>query len=133
MRTFAFLPSNSIARECGSRVEKYTKHIGIRDIAKISVLVFFILFAGFIYLYYINLASTRWYFLRQENQKLSTLSFKNDILTTNVLKYQKYNRDELHEANNNIDRIEIIQAQIVQVPVFEKTFAMNSQNKTIVQ
>lgn len=124
MRTFAFLPTNSILREWGSWFEKYTKQIWIRDIVKISLLIFFVLFAGFIYLYYVNIASTTWYFLRQENQKLSTLSFKNDILVTDVLKYQKYNRDELHEANNNIDRIEIIKAQVVQVPVFEKTLAM---------
>ena len=125
MKIFAFLPSQSLSREGWAWFDKYTKQIGIWDLLKISFLVVLIFVAFFVYLYYVNLASTRWYFLRKEDQNLDNLSFKNDILTTQVLQFQKNNRDELHEANNNIDRIQIIKAQIVQVPNFEKSLAMN--------
>ena len=54
---------------------------------------------------YVSLASTRGYFLRQENQKLSAVSFKYEILKTQLLEQKLQNRSVLNGDANQREMI----------------------------
>ena len=91
MKTFAFVSNNSLKSAYNSILLKYRKQDALLDIAKISILVLvFLVSAGF-YLRYVSLASTRGYFLRQENQKLNAVSFQYEILKTQLLEQKLKN------------------------------------------
>ena len=68
------------------------------------------------YLYYVNLASTRGYFLRQERLKQDDIVFQYEILKTKILSHQQKNWDKVTmyvPENNPIIRIK---TQVVLVP-----------------
>ena len=75
---------------------KYKRQDTIWDIAKIVFLVLVFLIAAIFYLRYVSLSSTRGYFLRQENQNLSNVSFKYEILKTQLLEQKLKNRGVLN-------------------------------------
>lgn len=113
MKTFAFVSNNSLKSTYNSILLKYKKHDAILDILKVSVLVFAFLLAGGFYLWYVSLASTRGYFLRQENQKLNTVSFKYEILKTQLLEQKLKNRSVL---DGNVKEREMVELPIDLVP-----------------
>ena len=47
-------------------------------------------------MYYINLASTRGYFMRLANQKLQATKAKSDIVKLEIIRKKRENRDNLH-------------------------------------
>jgi len=115
MRTFAFVPTQSWNKLYGWILNKYKRYDSVIDIVKISVLVFFLAVFGFVYLYFVNLASTRWYFLRQENQKLNTISFQFEILKIKMLDYKQQNRDAINSTSFKRDVVDV-HAEIVRIP-----------------
>lgn len=95
MKTFAFVSNNWLKSAYTSILLRYKKQDALLDMVKIVVLVsVFLISAGF-YLRYVSLASTRWYFLRQENQKLNSVSFQYEILKTQLLEQKLSNRSVL--------------------------------------
>jgi len=95
MKTFAFVSNNSLKSAYTSILLKYKRQDAIWDIAKILMLTLVFLTAAIFYLRYVSLSSTRGYFLRQENQNLSNVSFKYEILKTQLLEQKLRNRGVL--------------------------------------
>ena len=95
MKTFAFVSNNSLKSAYTSILLKYRKQDAVWDIVKVSGLLLVFLLSGIFYLRYVSLASTRGYFLRQENQNLSNVSFKYEILKTQLLEQNLRNRGVL--------------------------------------
>lgn len=68
------------------------------------------------YLFYVNLASTRGYFLRQERLKQDDIVFQYEILKTKILAHQQKNRDTMTMYKPEKDTIVRIKTQVVLVP-----------------
>ena len=115
MRTFAFLPTQSINKLYGWILNRYRRSDLVIDIVKVSFLIFVFIVFAFVYLYFVNLASTRWYFLRQENQKLNTISFQFEILKTKMLDYKQQNREAINSMSFKRDVVDV-HAEIVKIP-----------------
>jgi hypothetical protein len=92
MKTFAFVSNNTLKSAYTSILLKYKRQDAIRDVAKILILVLVFLISAIFYLRYVSLSSTRGYFLRQENQNLNNVSFKYEILKTQLLEQKLKNR-----------------------------------------
>jgi len=82
---------------------------------KVIALASFLVLCGFSYLIFINKASTRGYFLRQENQKLSAISFQFEILKTKMLDYKQQNRDTIHGSTFKNDIVNV-NTEVVRIP-----------------
>jgi len=76
--------------------------------------VFFFICA-FFYLYFVNLASTRGYFLKQANQNTVAITFKYEILKTKLLDYKQQNRNAVQSTSFKKDVVDV-SAEIVQIP-----------------
>jgi len=82
---------------------------------KVIALFTFLLVCGVSYLIFINKASTRGYFLRQENQKLNAISFQFEIVKTKLLDYKQQNRDAIHSATFKSDVVNV-NTEVVKIP-----------------
>lgn len=78
-------------------------------------LAIFFLFCLFTYLFFVNSSSTRGYFLKQENQKLNTVSFQYEILNTKILDLKQKNRESIHGMDFNREVVDI-RAEVVKIP-----------------
>ena len=115
MKTFAFVPQKSITKMYGSFLHKYRRYDDIIEVLKVGTLSLVLVICLFGYLYLVNMSSTRGYFLRQENQKLSAISFQFEILKTKLLDYKQHNRDAVQASPLRRDVVDVT-AQVVQVP-----------------
>ncbi len=61
------------------------------------------------------MSSTRGYFLRQENQKLSAISFQFEILKTRMLDYQQQNWNAVQSSTLNNAVVDVA-SEVVEVP-----------------
>ena len=95
MKTFAFVSNDSLKTAYTSILLKYKRQDAIWDMLKIGFLVIILLISVIFYLRYVSLSSTRGYFLRQENQNLNNVSFKYEILKTQLLEQKLKNRSVL--------------------------------------
>jgi len=75
----------------------------------------FLLVCGFFYLYFVNLSSTRGYFLKQANQDMVAITFKYEILKTKLLDYKQQNWDAIQSTSFKRDVVDV-SAEIVQIP-----------------
>ena len=114
MRTFAFIPGQ-VNKVYTWIVTKYKRYDSIVELVKVSALWFFLLICWFFYLYYVNLSSTRGYFLKEANQDISAISFKYEILKTKLLDYKQQNRDAVQSTNFKRDVVDV-SAEIVKIP-----------------
>jgi len=87
------------------------------DLLKIWSLIFVLLFSMFIYLRYVSLSSTHWYFLRQENQKLNNVSFSQEIFKTQILDQRQKNREIINSTKSTKREVITVETQIVTVPM----------------
>ncbi|MDD3262247.1 MAG: hypothetical protein PHR61_00205 [Candidatus Absconditabacteria bacterium] len=117
MKTFAFLPTNSIKSGYESILIKYRNQDVFMDLLKIGVLIFVFLFCMFIYLRYVSLSSTHGYFLRQENQNLNNVSFQHEIFKTQILDQRQKNREKLNSTKSAKKEVVTVTSQIVTIPV----------------
>ena len=74
-------------------------------------------FCLFIYLRYVSLSSTHGYFLRQENQTLSNVSFQYEIYKTQILDQKQKNREKINSTKSQKREVVTVNAQIVTIPV----------------
>jgi hypothetical protein len=115
MQKFAFISTNSI-KQCYSFVlNKQRTHKYFMDVIKIGVLASWILMSGFFYLRYISLASTEGYFLRQANNELNSISFKYEIVKTELLDQTQINWSQMYGDNQNKNIVDI-RPEIVSIP-----------------
>ncbi|MEI6425737.1 MAG: hypothetical protein WCO66_00110 [Candidatus Absconditabacteria bacterium] len=125
MKTFAFVSNNSLKTAYTSLLLKYRRQDTIWDVLKIIFLVLVFLVAAIFYLRYVSLSSTRGYFLRQENQNLNNVSFKYEILKTQLLEQKLKNRGVLNgdasEREMIVVPIDPVGSSGVQTPVITTT------------
>ncbi len=114
MRTFAFIPGQ-INKAYTWIISKYKRYDSIVELFKVWALCFFLFVCGLFYLYFVNLSSTRGYFLKQADQNMVTINFKYEILKTKLLDYKQQNRDAIQSAGFKRDVINV-SAQIVEIP-----------------
>jgi hypothetical protein len=69
----------------------------------------------FFYLYFVNLASTRGYFLKQANQNIVAITFKYEILKTTLLDYKQQNWNAVSSTSFKRDVVDV-SAEIVKIP-----------------
>ena len=115
MKTFAFVPQKSITKLYGSFLHKYRRYDDVIELLKVGTLAFVLVFCVFCYLYLVNMSSTRGYFLRQENQKLSSISFQFEILKTKMLDYKQHNWDAVQSSSFTRNVVDV-SAQVVKIP-----------------
>ena len=115
MKQFAFVQKKSLTNLYGSFLHKYRKYDDIMSVVKVVSLSAFLFICAISYLVFINKASTRGYFLRQENQKLSAISFQFEILKTKMLDYKQQNRDTIHSSTLKNDIVNV-NTEVVRIP-----------------
>jgi len=67
------------------------------------------------YLYFVNLSSTRGYFLKQADQNMTAINFKYEILKTKLLDYKQQNWDAVQSTTFKRDVVDV-SAEIVKIP-----------------
>lgn len=117
MKTFAFSPSNSLKNWYESVLIRYRNQDAFMDMIKIAGLIIVFLFCLFIYLRYVSLSSTHWYFLRQENQNLNNVSFQYEIFKTQILDQRQKNWANINSTKSLKRDVVTVNAQIVTIPV----------------
>lgn len=75
----------------------------------------FLILCWFIYLRFVSLASTEWYFLRQANNDLLAIHFKYEIVKTELLDKTQNNREKMY-WNNQTKKIIDVRPEIVKIP-----------------
>lgn len=115
MKVFSFVQTSSLKKAYSGLILKYKRYDSTIEFLKVGALVAVLVLAGFLYLYYVNLSSTRGYFLRQENQKLSTISFNFEILKTKLLDYKQINRETIQGTNGKREVVDV-RAEVVKLP-----------------
>ena len=96
IKTFAYQSIKSFHKSYTSFLAKYRNREEMRDFIKIGTLFWLFLLFGGLFMYYINLASTRGYFMRLANQKLQATKAKSDIVKLEIIRKKRENRDNLH-------------------------------------
>mgnify|MGYP003581718029 CR=1 FL=1 len=115
MNKFVFISTNSIKEYYNFLLNKQKSHKFIVDTVKLSWLFVFLSLCWFIYLRFVSLASTEWYFLRKANNELAAMQFKQEIVKTEILEQTQRNREKMY-GNNQTKKIIEIRPEIVQIP-----------------
>ena len=114
MRTFAFIPGQ-VTKAYTWVISKYKRYDSIVELFKVSGSLLFLLICGFFFLYYVNLSSTRGYFLKQATQETTAITFKYEILKTKLLDYKQQNRNSIQSSSFKKDVVDV-SAEIVKIP-----------------
>ncbi len=109
MKKFVFIPKSILTGYTNYTQKKQFQGIPLIDIIKISTVTLVTVVALFYYLVFINLSSTKWYFLKQANRQLDLERFNYEILKIKILEHEKENRDKLNfpTKENNLEILEI--------------------------
>ncbi len=114
MKTFAFIPGQ-MSKAYTWIISKYKRYDSIVELFKVSGAFVFLLVCGFIYLYFVNMSSTRGYFLKQANQEMTAITFKYEILKTKLLDYKQQNWNAVQSSSFKRDVVDV-SAEIVKIP-----------------
>lgn len=115
MKKFAFIFKNSVKEYYDFLLNKQKNNKLFLDVIKISGLAGFFILCTLIYLRFVSLSSTEWYFLRKANNELAAIQFKQEIVKTEILEQTQRNREKMY-GNNQTKKIIEIHPEIVQVP-----------------
>ncbi len=115
MKKFAFISKNSVKEYYDFLLNKQKNNKLFLDVIKISGLAGFFILCTLIYLRFVSLSSTEWYFLRKANNELAAIQFKQEIVKTEILEQTQRNREKMY-GNNQTKKIIEIHPEIVQVP-----------------
>jgi hypothetical protein len=115
MKKFAFISKNSVKEYYDFLLNKQKNNKLFLDVIKISGLAGFFVLCTLIYLRFVSLSSTEWYFLRKANNELAAIQFKQEIVKTEILEQTQRNREKMY-GNNQTKKIIEIHPEIVQVP-----------------
>ena len=72
---------------------------------KMGFSIFLFLLAIWAYGYFVNVASTKWYFIRVENEKLSEVKFQNEIVNIDTKKMEGEILNNILPANLDTDNL----------------------------
>lgn len=100
IKIFAYQTFSNFHKSYKSRLTKYRERKELSDFIKISFLFFAACCFWLLFLYYINLASTEWYFMKLANYELNSSKEKSDIVKLEVIRKKKNNRDQLSTPKN---------------------------------
>lgn len=114
MRTFAFIPGQ-VNKAYNGIISRYKRFDSMVELFKVSGALLFLFICGFIYLYFVNMSSTRGYFLKQANQEMTAITFKYEIIKTKLLDYKQQNRDSIQSSSFKRDVVDV-SAEIVKIP-----------------
>lgn len=114
MRTFAFVPGQ-VSKAYAWILNKYRNYDNVVELFKVGALSVFFLICGLSYLYFVNLSSTRGYFLKQANQNMTSITFQFEILKTKLLDYKQQNWDAIQSTTFKRDVVNV-SAEIVKIP-----------------
>ena len=95
IKTFAYQSYNNFHKSYKSWLTKYRERRDLWDVIKVGGLLTAALFFWFLFLYYINLASTEGYFMKLATYELNSSKEKSDIEKLEVIRKKKANRDQL--------------------------------------
>ncbi len=95
MKKFVFIPKKILNGYNNYTNKKQFQGIALSDLIKISTVSLWIIVTLFYYLMFVNLSSTKWYFLKQANRQLDLEKFNYEILKIKILEHEKENRDKL--------------------------------------
>ncbi len=114
MKTFAFIPGQ-LTKAYTWIVNKYKRYDSIVELLKVGALSFFLFLCAFFYLYFVNLSSTRGYFLKQADQNMAAINFKYEILKTKLLDYKQQNWNAVQSTTFKRDVVDV-SSEIVKIP-----------------
>lgn len=114
MRTFAFIPGQ-VSKAYTWIISRYKRYDNIVELFKVGALSFFLVCCVLLYLYFINLSSTRGYFLKQANQEMVAINFQYEILKTKLLDYKQQNWNSVQSTTFKRDVVDV-SAEIVKIP-----------------
>ena len=114
MKTFAFIPGQ-VNKAYDWIISRYRRYDTIVELFKVWALSVFLLLCGLLYLYFVNMSSTRGYFLKQANQQMTAINFQYEIIKTKLLDYTQQNRDAVQSTNFKRDVVDV-SAEIVKIP-----------------
>jgi hypothetical protein len=114
MRTFAFIPGQ-VNKVYNGIVNKYRHYDSVVELFKVSGALVFLIICGFIYLYFVNMSSTRGYFLKQADQEMTAINFRYEILKTKLLDYRQQNWNSIQSSSFKRDVVDV-SAEIVKIP-----------------
>jgi len=97
IKTFVFDSAKNFHTRYKGFLIKYRQEVFLREIVKISTLGIITLIGFWFYLFFINIASTRGYFLKIAQDQLNSNRAKSDIIKLEVVKEKKKNRDNLRK------------------------------------
>lgn len=75
-----------MARNYLSMKKQILKNYKFISKIKTAFSIMFFILSIWLYGYFVNVSSTKWYFLRQERQKLSEIKFQNEIVKIDIRK-----------------------------------------------
>ncbi len=119
IKKFAFQSFNNFHKSYKSWLTKYRERKELWDFIKIGLLFFAACTFWLLFLYYINLASTEWYFMKLANYELNSSKEKSDIVKLEVIRKKKNNRDQLSAPKNFTLEKNVITLEIPEL--WEKT------------
>lgn len=95
IKTFANQSLKAFHKSYKGRLTTYREKQSLWDSIKIGLggLLFFVFF--FIYLYFINLSSTKGYFMKIAQEELNITTAKSDIIKLQIVAEKKENRENL--------------------------------------
>lgn len=114
MKTFAFIPCQ-VTKAYSWIVSKYKRYDSIVEFLKVAALSLFLFSCAFVYLYFVNMSSTRGYFLKQATQDTATIAFQYEILKTKLLDYKQQNWNAIQSSSFKRDVVDV-SAEIVNLP-----------------
>jgi len=83
--------------------KKLIKTSKIFSAIKSLLVVLFLLFSLISYGYFVNISSTKWYFIKVEREKLSEIKFQNEIVKIDIRKLESKIFDSINlESNSSI-------------------------------
>ena len=89
IKTFVFDSAKNFHTRYKGFLIKYRQEVFLREIVKISTLGIITLIGFWFYLFFINIASTRGYFLKIAQDQLNSNRAKSDIIKLEVVKEKK--------------------------------------------
>lgn len=78
---------------------KINRNKKLINLIKLVVVFIIFLFSVAVYWYFVNVGSTKWYFLRKEMSKLERLKLQEDIVKIEILKKQQRVLDQIDISN----------------------------------
>lgn len=104
LKTFAYQSLKSFHKSYKGWLTTYRNKQTLRDAIKIGILGSTALIFLLIYLYFINLASTKGYFMKVAQEELNTSNAQSDIVKLEIVKEKRKNRNGLTPIQNTLKK-----------------------------